>query len=54
MAAFGLLAVFAAHLLLALCRLASIGVRLVAIVLWLLCMAYVAYSHASFFLLLQQ
>ena len=53
MAAFGLLSVFAAHLLLALCRSASSGVRLVAIVLWLFCMSYVAYSHASFFLSLQ-
>lgn len=54
MAAFGVLAVLGAHLLLALCRLASTGVRLVAIVLWMICMAYVVYSHASFFLSSQQ
>lgn len=54
MAAFGVLAVLGAHLLLALCQPASIRVRLVAIVLWLFCMVYVAYSHANFFLTSQQ
>jgi hypothetical protein len=54
MAAFGVLAVLGAHLLLAICRPASARVRLVAIVLWLFCMAYVVYSHASFFLSSQQ
>ena len=53
-AAFGVLAVLGAHLMLALCQPASIRVRLVAIVLWLFCMAYVAYSHANFFLTSQQ
>lgn len=54
MAAFGVLAVLGGHLLLALCRPASTGVRLFAVVLWLFCLTYVAYSHASFFLSLQQ
>lgn len=54
MTAFAVLAVFGAHLLLAVCRPASTGVRLVAAVLWLFCMAYVVYSHASFFLSSQQ
>lgn len=50
MAAVGVLAVLGAHLLLALCRPASILVRSLASLLWLFCVAYVAYSHASFFL----
>jgi len=50
MVAFGVLAVLGAHLLLALCRPASTWVRSLACLLWLCCMAYVAYSHASFFL----
>lgn len=54
MAAFGVLAVLGAHLLLAICQPASIRVRMVATVLWLCCMAYVAYSHATFFLSTQQ
>lgn len=54
MAAFGVLAVLGAHLLLAICQPASIRVRLIAIVLWLFCMVYVAYSHATFFLSAQQ
>ena len=54
MAAFGVLAVLGAHLLLAICHPASISVRLFAIVLWLCCMVYVAYSHSTFFLSAQQ
>lgn len=54
MAAVGVLAVLGAHLLLALCRPTSIWVRSLASLLWLLCVAYVAYSHASFFLSSQQ
>lgn len=49
-AAVGVLAVLGAHLLLALCQPASIKVRMVAAMLWLLCIVYVAYSHANFFL----
>ncbi len=49
MAAFGVLAVLGAHLLLAFSRPASARVRLVAIFLWLFCMAYVVFSQASFF-----
>ncbi len=52
--AFGVLAVISAHFLLALCRNASIVARLLAIPLWLFCFAYVAYSHANFFLQSQQ
>ncbi|BBB66550.1 hypothetical protein UNDYM_2297 [Undibacterium sp. YM2] len=51
---FGVLSVLGAHLLLSLCQKASINVRVVAIVLWLFCMTYVAFNHASFFLLSQQ
>lgn len=54
MAAVGVLAVLGAHLLLALCRPASTWVRFLACLLWLFCVAYVAYSHASFFLSSQQ
>jgi hypothetical protein len=54
MAAFGVLAVLGAHLLLVFSRPASAGVRLIAAVLWLSCMVYVIYSHASFFLASQQ
>lgn len=54
MAAFGVLAVLGAHLLLAICQPASIRIRLVAVVLWLFSMVYVAYSHATFFLSSQQ
>lgn len=54
MAAFGVLAVLGAHLLLAFSRPASARVRLVAIFLWLFCMAYVVFSQASFFLSSQQ
>jgi hypothetical protein len=54
MAALGVLAVLGVHLMLVFCRLASTGVRLVAIVLWLFCAFYVAYSHATFFLSVQQ
>lgn len=54
MAAFGILAVLCAHLLLALSRFASAMVKLVAIVLWLFCMTYVVISQASFFLSKQQ
>jgi hypothetical protein len=54
MAAFGVLAVLGAHLLLAICQFASIRVGLVATVLWLFCIVYVAYSHATFFLSSQQ
>jgi len=54
MAAVGVLAVLGAHLLLALCRPTSIWVRSLASLLWLFCVAYVAYSHASFFLSSQQ
>lgn len=54
MAAVGVLAVLGAHLLLALCRPASTWVRSLACVLWLFCVGYVAYSHASFFLSSQQ
>lgn len=53
MAAFGVLAVLGAHLLLAICQPSSMRVRLVAAVLWLFCMAYVTYSHATFFDLLR-
>jgi len=51
---FGILPVLGAHLLLSLCGKESINVRLVAIVLWLFCMTYVAFNHASYFLLSQQ
>ena len=54
LAAFGVLAVLGAHLLLAICQPALIRVRLVAAMLWLCCIMYVAYSHATFFLALQQ
>lgn len=54
MAAFGVLAVLSAHLLLALCQPASFNVRLPAIVMWLLCSCYVVYSHSNYFLSLQQ
>ncbi len=50
----GVLAVFFAHFLLALCRPASVGVRIGAFALWIFCIAYVVFSHANFFALSQQ
>jgi hypothetical protein len=54
MAAFGLLAVLGAHLMLAISASSSPGRRVVGLTLWLFCMAYVAFSHVNFFLSSQQ
>lgn len=54
MATFGVLAVLGAHLLLAFCRSASVKVRFASSLLWLFCMTYVIFNHASFFISSQQ
>lgn len=52
LAAVGLLAVLGAHLLLPLCRSVPMSIlsRMMAMVLWLACLAYAALSHVSFFI----
>ncbi|MFZ6816881.1 hypothetical protein [Undibacterium sp. Ji22W] len=50
LAAFGALAVGGAHLLLTLCRPASLKIKLASMVLWLFCMVYVMINHANFLL----
>ncbi|NKF90770.1 hypothetical protein GO286_02996 [Ralstonia solanacearum] len=52
--AIGIVLVVSAHLLPALVRDASLGVRGVAAVLWLSCMVAVCYGHATFFLVAQR
>lgn len=54
MAAVCVLAVMAAHLMPAIYASKSQRVRFVGLALWLFCMAYVAFSHANFFLSSQQ
>lgn len=54
MAAFGVLTVITAHLLLALSQSATAGTKLAVKGLWLLCMIYVTYSHANFFVSTQK
>jgi len=54
MAAVGVLAVMAAHLMPAIYVSKSYKVRFVGLTLWLFCVTYVAFSHANFFLLSQQ
>lgn len=49
LAAGGALAVLGAHLLLTLCQTASTWVKFPAVALWLLCLLYAVYCHASFF-----
>ena len=50
LAAFGALTVGGAHLLLALCRPASIRIRSASMVLWFFCIVYVTINHANFLL----
>ncbi|API73558.1 hypothetical protein [Ralstonia pseudosolanacearum] len=52
--AIGIVLVVGAHLLPALVRHASLGVRGVAAVLWLACMVAASYGHLTFFLLAQR
>ncbi|MGA4231786.1 hypothetical protein ACI2UN_08720 [Ralstonia nicotianae] len=52
--AIGIVLVVSAHLLPALVRGAPLGVRGMAVVLWLACMAGACYGHASFFLVAQR
>ena len=53
MASVGFVAVLGAHLLPAFCRRVSILARVVGAVIWVICFTFVAYGHASFFLLAQ-
>jgi hypothetical protein len=52
--AIGVVLVASAHLLPALCRSASLGVRCAGSALWVVCMIATCYGHATFFLLSQQ
>lgn len=52
--AVGVLSVFAAHGLLATCFRSSRPLKVAAVVLWFPCMAFVANTHASYYLLAQQ
>lgn len=52
--AVGLVLVLSAHLLPALVRTASTAVRIMAIVLWIACMAAAGFGHTTFFLLAQR
>jgi hypothetical protein len=52
--AIGVVLVASAHLLPALCRSASLGVRCAGSALWVICMIATCYGHATFFLLSQQ
>lgn len=54
MCGFGVLAVLGAHFLLTLCRVVSIALRFLVVILWLFCMSYVLYGQAGFFLSLQE
>jgi hypothetical protein len=52
--AIGVVLVASAHLLPALCRSASLGVRCAGSALWVVCMVATCFGHATFFLLSQQ
>jgi hypothetical protein len=53
MASVGFVAVLGAHLLPAFCRRVPILTRVIGAMIWLICFTFVAYGHASFFLLAQ-
>lgn len=53
LAAFGVMVILAAHWLPALSKNAPFGARCAAWALWLVCMAYATYSHATYFLRVQ-
>ena len=53
MASVGCVAILGAHLLPAFCRRVPIMARVAGAVIWVICLLFVAYGHASFFLLAQ-